>query len=117
VYNHQGPEGNYLWDYGPYFTNRYRTPWGEAFNFDGADSDEVRRFFLDNALQWQTEFHIDALRLDAIHAIQDHSAYPFLEELAVVTAEQAERLNRRFYLIAESNLNDSRVIRPRELGG
>lgn len=117
VYNHLGPEGNYLWDYGPYFTDRYKTPWGPALNFDGPDSDEVRRFFLENALRWQAEFHIDALRLDAIHAIQDGSAYPFLEELGVVTAAQAERLNRRFYLIAESNLNDARVIRPRELGG
>jgi maltooligosyltrehalose trehalohydrolase len=117
VYNHLGPEGNYLWDYGPYFTDRYKTPWGPALNFDGPDSDEVRRYFLENALRWQSEFHIDALRLDAIHAIQDHSAYPFLEELGVVTAEQAERLKRRFYLIAESNLNDARVIRPRALGG
>jgi maltooligosyltrehalose trehalohydrolase len=117
VYNHLGPEGNYLADFGPYFTDRYKTPWGDALNFDGPYSDEVRDFFIQNARYWQTEFHIDALRLDAVHAIQDHSAYPFLEELNVATAAQAERLNRRFYLIAESNLNDTRLIRPRELGG
>ena len=81
VYNHLGPDGNYLGDYGPYFTERYKTPWGGAFNFDGPGSDEVRRFFIDNALFWVTEFHIDALRLDAVHAILDHSAQPFLQEL------------------------------------
>lgn len=117
VYNHLGPEGNYLADFGPYFTDRYKTPWGDALNFDGPRSDAVRDFFIQNALYWQREFHIDALRLDAVHAIQDHSAYPFLEELNVATAAQAERLNRRFYLIAESNLNDARLIRSRELGG
>jgi maltooligosyltrehalose trehalohydrolase len=117
VYNHLGPEGNYLWDYGPYFTDRYRTPWGSALNFDGALSDEVRRFFIDNALFWVTEFHIDALRLDAIHAIVEHSAAPFLEELALALHARAEQLHRRIYVIAESALNDTRIIRPRELGG
>ncbi len=117
VYNHFGPEGNYLQDFGPYFTDRYKTPWGAALNFDGPQSDPVRNFFIQNAIMWQTEFHIDALRLDAVHAIQDHSAYPFLEELNVETARRAECLNRRFYLIAESNLNDPRLIRSRELGG
>ncbi len=117
VYNHLGPEGNYLSDYGPYFTDRYKTPWGAALNFDGAYSDEVRRFFIDNALYWVTEFHIDALRLDAIHAIVDHSAQPFLEELGLALHARAEALNRRIYAIAESALNDTRVIRPRELGG
>ncbi len=117
VYNHLGPEGNYLGDYAPYFTDRYKTPWGPALNFDGADSDEVRRFFLGNALYWQTEFHIDALRLDAVHAIRDHSAFPFLQELALVTSRQAERLNRRFFLISESNLNDAQLLRGPELGG
>ena len=87
VYNHLGPEGNYLSDFGPYFTDRYKTPWGEALNFDGADSDEVRRFFIDNALQWVTEFHVDALRLDAIHAIVDSSARPFVQELAAAVRE------------------------------
>ncbi len=69
VYNHLGPEGNYLGEFGPYFTDRYGTPWGRAINFDGPDSDEVRRYFIDNALYWVTEFHIDGLRLDAVHAI------------------------------------------------
>jgi maltooligosyltrehalose trehalohydrolase len=117
VYNHLGPEGNYLQDFGPYFTDRYKTPWGAAFNFDGPYSDEVRRFFIDNALYWVTEFHIDALRLDAIHAIVDHSAQPFLEELGIALHARAEQLNRRVYAIAESALNDSRIIRPRALGG
>jgi maltooligosyltrehalose trehalohydrolase len=117
VYNHLGPEGNYLGEYGPYFTDRYKTPWGAAVNFDGPHSDEVRRFFLENALMWQTEFHADALRVDAVHAIRDFSAQPFLEELVALTERQAVRLNRRFYLIAESDLNDTRIIRPRELGG
>jgi maltooligosyltrehalose trehalohydrolase len=117
VYNHLGPDGNYLADYGPYFTERYKTPWGGALNFDGPYSDEVRRFFIDNALFWVTEFHIDALRLDAVHAILDYSAQPFLQELGLALHARAEHLNRRIYAIAESALNDTRVIRPRELGG
>ncbi len=117
VHNHFGPEGNYLRDFGPYFTDRYRTPWGEAVNFDGPDSDEVRRFFIESSLYWITDFHVDALRLDAIHAILDFSAQPFLEDLALAVKEQAARLNRRIHLIAESDLNDSRPIRSRELGG
>jgi len=117
VYNHLGPEGNHLGEFGPYFTDRYRTPWGLALNFDGPDSDEVRRFFIENALYWITEFHIDALRLDALHAILDISPQPFLEELAASVHEQAERLNHRVYLIAESAANDVRLIRARELGG
>jgi maltooligosyltrehalose trehalohydrolase len=117
VYNHLGPEGNYLADYGPYFTERYKTPWGGALNFDGPYSDEVRRFFIDNALFWVTEFRIDALRLDAVHAILDHSAQPFLQELGLTLQARAEQLNRRIYAIAESALNDTRIVRPRELGG
>jgi maltooligosyltrehalose trehalohydrolase len=117
VYNHLGPDGNYLGDYGPYFTERYKTPWGGALNFDGPYSDEVRRFFIDNALFWVTEFRIDALRLDAVHAILDHSAQPFLQELGLALQARAELLNRRIYAIAESALNDTRIIRPRELGG
>ncbi|MFQ5846252.1 MAG: malto-oligosyltrehalose trehalohydrolase [Candidatus Methylomirabilales bacterium] len=117
VYNHLGPEGNTLWDFGPYFTERYRTPWGAAINFDGPWSDEVRRFFIENALYWITEFHIDALRLDALHAIMDFSARPFLEELAVRVQELGERIGRHVYLIAESDLNDTKLIRSRELGG
>jgi maltooligosyltrehalose trehalohydrolase len=117
VYNHLGPEGNYLANFGPYFTQRYRTPWGAAINFDGPHSDEVKWFFIENALYWITEFHIDALRLDALHAILDLSAQPFLEELATAVHDEAERRGRRVYLIAESDLNDTKLIRSRELGG
>jgi len=117
VYNHLGPEGNYLQDFGPYFTDRYRTPWGIAINYDGPDSDEVRRFFIENALWWVTEFRVDALRLDAVHGIFDFSALHILQELASAVHEQAERLNRRIYVIAESDLNDVRLVRSPELGG
>jgi maltooligosyltrehalose trehalohydrolase len=117
VYNHLGPEGNYLTSFGSYFTDRYHTPWGSAINFDGPDSDEVRRFFIDNALSWVTEFRLDALRLDAVHGIFDFSARHFLQELASAVHEQAERLNRRIYVMAESDLNDVRLVRPPELGG
>jgi maltooligosyltrehalose trehalohydrolase len=117
VYNHLGPEGNYLGDYGPYFTDRYNTPWGRALNFDGPHSDGVRRYFLENALMWIEDFHIDALRLDAVHAIIDRSAYPFLEELADVVHRRGESLGRHAYLIAESDLNDPRMVRPSEIGG
>jgi maltooligosyltrehalose trehalohydrolase len=111
VYNHLGPEGNYLADFGPYFTDLYKTPWGKAINFDGAGSDEVRRYFIENALQWITEFHIDALRLDAIHAIVDPSARTFLEELGATVHAEAKELGRDVYLIPESNRNDARVVR------
>ncbi len=117
VYNHLGPEGNYFHDFGPYLTNQYRTPWGPAINFDGTDSDEVRRFFIENALYWVTEFRLDALRLDAVQGIFDSSALHFLQELAATVHEQAERLNRRIYVIAESDLNDVRIVRSPELGG
>ncbi len=117
VYNHLGPEGCYLDDFGPYFTDRYHTPWGRALNFDGAGSDEVRSFFIGNALSWFEDYHVDALRLDAVHAILDTSALPFLEELAIETSELSERLNRRLHLIAESADNDARIIAPRALGG
>jgi maltooligosyltrehalose trehalohydrolase len=117
VYNHLGPEGNYLGDFGPYFTMRHKTAWGRALNFDGEESEEVRRFFIENARYWQTEFHLDALRLDAVHAILDFSAVPFLEVLARATHRQEARLNRRFYLIAESDLNDARYIIPEAAGG
>ena len=117
VYNHLGPEGNYLADFGPYFTERYKTPWGPALNFDGPESDHVRRFFIANALYWITEFRFDALRLDAVHAILDHSPYTFLEQLADAVHAQAKRLNRQILLFPESTANDSRLIRPRERGG
>jgi maltooligosyltrehalose trehalohydrolase len=117
VYNHFGPEGNYLADFGPYFTGRYQTPWGAALNFDGPFSDEVRRFFIENASYWLTEFHIDALRLDALHSILDISSYPFIAELAARFHEQAAKLKRRAYLIGESAANDARLIRAPERGG
>jgi maltooligosyltrehalose trehalohydrolase len=117
VYNHLGPEGNHLAEFGPYFTDRYHTPWGAALNFDGAYSDEVRRFFIENASYWITEFHIDALRLDALHAILDISPYTFIEELATSVQEQAKILNRNIYLIGESAANNARLIRPQESGG
>jgi maltooligosyltrehalose trehalohydrolase len=117
VYNHLGPEGNYLTQFGPYFTDRTHTPWGDAINFDGPDSDEVRRYFIDNALYWLTEHHVDGLRLDAIQGIFDAGARPFLRELAEAFHTQAARLGRRAWLIAESDLNDARVIRAPEVGG
>lgn len=117
VYNHLGPEGNYLAAYGPYFTQRYCTPWGPALNFDGPDSDEVRRFFIENALFWGSEYHIDALRLDALHAIVDLSPRPFLAELAAAVGRARERWHRKFYLMAESDLNDVRLLRSPDLGG
>ena len=117
VYNHLGPEGNYLGQFGPYFTDRYRTPWGEAVNFDGPDSDEVRRFFIENALYWIDEYHVDALRLDAVHAIFDASARPIMRQLADAVRLEGERSGRRVYTVAESSLNDSRLIRPKEQGG
>ena len=117
VYNHLGPEGNYLPKFGPYFTDFYRTPWGEAINFDGPDSDAVRRFFMESALQWVTEYRFDALRIDAVHAMLDFSARPFLQELGLAIHKAAGMENRRIYCIAESALNDSRVIESRQLGG
>jgi maltooligosyltrehalose trehalohydrolase len=117
VYNHLGPEGNYLGEYGPYFTDRYKTPWGLALNFDGALSDEVRWFFIHNALQWVDEFHFDGLRVDAVHAIVDHSAEPFLQDLCDAVRRRAAQLGRRIYTIAESDLNDPRVISPRDQFG
>ena len=117
VYNHLGPEGNYLPDFGPYFTSQYQSPWGQALNFDGPDSDEVVRFFIENALYWLRDFHIDALRLDAIHGIVDRNAQPFLQLLARSVHEFARQAEREIYLIAESDFNDVRYIQPAESGG
>ncbi len=111
VYNHLGPEGNYLRDFGPYFTDRYKTPWGEAINFDGPYSDHVRAFFIANALYWFSNYHIDALRLDAIHGIFDMSAKHILAELSEKVNEFSRTTGKRVYLIAESDLNDARLIR------
>jgi len=117
VYNHLGPEGNYLNDFGPYFTDNYKTPWGKAINFDSALNDDVRNYFIQNALYWFDLFHIDALRLDAVHAIYDMSAHPFLQELAEEVEKFSATDGRKRYLIAESDLNDVRIIKPRDLGG
>ena len=117
VYNHLGPEGNYLAEYGPYFTRKYKTAWGEAINFDGPESREVRRFFIANALRWISEFHIDALRLDAVHAIYDESAEHFLKELTIAVHQRACALGRPAYVIAESNMNIPRLTMMRDEGG
>lgn len=117
VYNHLGPEGNYLREFAPYFTNKYQTPWGEALNFDDAHSDEVRTYFIQNALHWLEHYHIDGLRLDAVHAITDMSAKPFLAELAEAVSHYSSSAGREHYLIAESDLNDSRLIKPPKMNG
>jgi len=117
VYNHLGPEGNYLGMFAPFFTEAYRTPWGEALNFDGPYSNGVRRFFIDNALYWVTEYHIDGLRLDAVHGIFDFGARHILEELTEAVHRQAAVLGRSISVIAESDLNDVRIIKPRSAGG
>ncbi len=117
VYNHLGPSGNYLGSYGPYFTDRYKTPWGDAVNFDGPWSHEVRRYCIENALMWLRDYHFDGLRLDAVHAIIDTSAVHFLEELAAAVACLNAEVSRQHVLIAESDLNDPRIVRPPEAGG
>jgi maltooligosyltrehalose trehalohydrolase len=117
VYNHLGPEGNHLADFGPYFTDRYATPWGEAVNVDGPDSDPVRRYLIENAVRWVTELHLDGLRLDAVHAIADASAVHLLEELAEAVHTAADAAGRRALLVAESDLQDPRLVRPPALGG
>jgi maltooligosyltrehalose trehalohydrolase len=117
VYNHLGPIGNHLEKFGPYFTGRYCTPWGKAVNLDDAGSDEVRRFFIDNALGWLRDYHFDGLRLDAVHALFDQSAVHFLEELAGEVDRLESRLGRPLVLIAESDLNDPRIVRDTERGG
>jgi maltooligosyltrehalose trehalohydrolase len=117
VYNHLGPEGNYLGVFGPYFTDRYRTPWGQAINFDGKGSDQVRRFFCQNAMYWLEEYHFDALRLDAVHGIFDFSACHFLAELKSSVARLSVRLGREMLVIAESDLNDSRLLHDSAHGG
>lgn len=117
VYNHLGPEGNYLGQYGPYFTEKYLTPWGPALNFDDQDSDDVRRFFIENALHWVSDYHIDGFRLDAIHAIKDDTPRPFLQEFTTAVHEHAADLGRTVHVIAESIRNNPTVCNPPELGG
>ena len=117
VYYHLGPEGNYLWSLGTYFTPNYRTPWGDAVNYDGPHSPGVREYMVGNARYWFETCHCDALRLDAVHAIYDFSARHILAELAEITADCGRRLGRPFHLIAESDLNDPRLIRSPANGG
>ena len=117
VYNHLGPSGNYLREFGRYFSERHQTSWGAAVNFDGPGSDEVRRFVIDNAKAWLRDYHFDGLRLDAVHAIVDDSALHILEELAVEVDSLATHLGRPLFLIAESDLNDPRLVRSRDAGG
>ncbi|MDA8091958.1 MAG: malto-oligosyltrehalose trehalohydrolase [Actinomycetota bacterium] len=117
VYNHLGPEGNYLGKFGPYFSGIYHTPWGGAINYDGPGSDDVRRYFIANALYWFTEYHFDALRLDAVHGIYDNGPQHIISEL-MQSVEDVSRLAKRpFYIFIESDRNDSHFIRPIASGG
>ena len=117
VYNHFGPAGNYVGKFGPYFTDEHKTPWGDAVNLETAGSYEVRRFFCDNALMWLRDYHMDGLRLDAVHAYIDRSAIHFMEQINTeVHALQAET-GRPYVMIAESDLNDPRLVRPKEAYG
>jgi maltooligosyltrehalose trehalohydrolase len=117
VYNHMGPEGNYLRDFGPYFTGRYRTPWGDALNYDEAYSYGVRDFFIENALFWLREYHFDALRLDALHHVYDQGAKHFIQELTERVGRLSHESARRYYLIGESDLDDVRFLKPPSDGG
>ena len=117
VYNHLGPEGNHLREFGPYFSDRYRTAWGEGPNLDGPDSDEVRRYVVDNAVYWVTEYHLDGLRLDAVDRIVDLSPVHIAEELGAAVHAAGESLGRRTVVIAEIDANDPKWVRPREAGG
>ena len=117
VYNHLGPEGNYLRDFGPYFTGAHHTPWGEAVNLDHEGASGVRRWIIDNAARWFTDFHLDCLRLDAVHALHDDSPRHLLAELSDEIAGLGERLGRPLGLVAESDLNDPVIIEPTASGG
>ena len=117
VYNHLGPEGNYLDNYGNYFTNKYHTPWGKAVNFDDAWCDGVRHYFIENVLMWFRDFHIDALRLDAVHAIKDFSPKHILREIKEKVNELMEATGKKHYLVIETDLNDNRYINPIEQHG
>jgi maltooligosyltrehalose trehalohydrolase len=117
VFNHLGPEGNYLADFGPYFSDQHATIWGRSWNVDGPDSDEVRRYLVDNALGWILGYHLDGLRLDAADRIVDLGARHLLEEMASAVHAAADRLGRTVHLIAESDANDPRFVRPAERGG
>jgi maltooligosyltrehalose trehalohydrolase len=117
VYNHLGPEGNYLCEFGPYFSDRYRTAWGAPLNLDGPDSDEVRRYVVDNSVYWVTEYHLDGLRLDAMDRVVDLSPVHIAEELGAAVHAQGGALGSRKLVIAEIDANDPRWVRSREVGG
>jgi maltooligosyltrehalose trehalohydrolase len=117
VYNHLGPDGNHLGEFGPYFTDRHRTPWGDAVNYDGPGSDEVRRFVVDNALMWLRDYHCDGLRLDAVHAIVDMSAVHILEEISSEVHRLSVDNGRPLFVVAETDLNDPRIVNGRSRGG
>ncbi|HEY0784743.1 MAG TPA: malto-oligosyltrehalose trehalohydrolase, partial [Acidobacteriaceae bacterium] len=117
VYNHFGPSGNYVGSFGPYFTDAHKTPWGDAVNLEDAGSYEVRRFFCDNALMWLRDYHMDGLRLDAVHAYMDRSAIHFMEQLGSEVRALEGLTGRHYSVIAESDLNDPRLITPREVQG
>jgi maltooligosyltrehalose trehalohydrolase len=117
VYNHIGPEGNYLAKFGPYFTDRYHTPWGKAVNYDGPESDAVRQFVVDNACFWVRDFHVDGLRLDAVQTIYDFSARHILADIKAAVKKIADSQSRTVHVVAETNQNDVRLINALELGG
>ncbi len=117
VYNHFGPEGNYTGKFGPYITQKHATPWGGAVNFEDEGSAEVRRFFCDNALMWLRDYHFDGLRVDAVHAFIDRSAIHFLEQLADEVRDLGTQTSQNYVVIAESDLNDPRLVTPKEGGG
>ena len=117
VYNHFGPVGNYTTMFGPYLNQDRKTPWGSAVNLDGEGSDEVRRFFVDNALMWLRDYHCDGLRFDAVHAFLDLSSVHFMEQLSIEVERLSATLGKEYLLIAESDLNDPRVVRSREANG
>ncbi|RYE11694.1 MAG: malto-oligosyltrehalose trehalohydrolase, partial [Sphingobacteriaceae bacterium] len=117
VYNHLGPEGNYFKEFGPYFTRKYKTPWGEAINFDDEYCDAVRQFYIENALMWFRDLHVDALRLDAVHAIKDFSTKHILQEIKQAVNQLSTETGRKHHLIAELDLNDPRFINPIEKAG
>ncbi|HVE73857.1 MAG TPA: malto-oligosyltrehalose trehalohydrolase, partial [Mycobacteriales bacterium] len=117
VYNHLGPAGNYLPEFGPYLTEAHSTPWGPAVNLDQPGSDEVRRYIVDNALMWLRDYHVDGLRLDAVHALVDERATHLLEEIATAVHELGAQLSKPLWVVAETDRNDPRTVTPADAGG
>lgn len=117
VYNHFGPAGNYTGAFGPYYTVRHHTPWGAAINLEEGGSDQVRRYFIDNAIMWLRDYHFDGLRLDAVHELIDRSAVHFLEQLSSEISDLSASVGRQLFLIGETDLNDPRFVTPREANG